>query len=214
MKTTYAYIYTNYFNPFDISKNLLSLGENSDDQGQFQLTAVLQANMIYVVVITTSSRNLMGNFSVQGFGPSYIGFNRILNTPSVVQTVYASKLATNSSTYSLDCSSSSSYYEAIQVNVRRSGVYTFFSKSNIDTYGSIYKDYFNPFNPMENRLLYDDNSCNQRQFGFKIALETGISYILVVTTNDYRELGAFSIFVSGPDNVDLKNISKRLYYNF
>ncbi|CAF1464582.1 unnamed protein product [Adineta steineri] len=77
MKTTYAYIYTNNFNPFDMSKNVLSHSENSDNQGQFQLTAVLQANMIYVVVITTSSRNSMGNFSVQGFGPSFIGFNRV-----------------------------------------------------------------------------------------------------------------------------------------
>ncbi|CAF0918842.1 unnamed protein product [Adineta steineri] len=130
-----------------------------------------------------------------------------VNTPSVVQTVYASKLTTNSSTYLLDCSSSSSYYEAIQVKVSRSGLYTFFSKSNLDTYGSIYKDYFNPSNPIKNRLNYDDNSCNQRQFGFTIALETSITYILVVTTNDYSKIGAFSIFVSGPNNVDLKYIS-------
>ncbi|CAF0818601.1 unnamed protein product [Adineta steineri] len=207
MKTTHAYIYVNNFNPFDMSKNLLSLSGDSGNQGQFQLSVVLEANMIYVVVITTSSPNLMGSFSIQGSGSSYIGFNRILNTPSVVQTSYASELTTNSSTYLLSCSSSSSSYEAIQVKVSRSGLYTFFSKSNLDTYGSIYKDYFNPSNPTKNRLNYDDNSCNQRQFGFTIALETSITYILVVTTNDYSKIGAFSIFVSGPNNVDLKNIS-------
>ncbi|CAF4115929.1 unnamed protein product, partial [Adineta steineri] len=39
------------------------------------------------------------------------------NTPSAVQTVYASKLTTNSSTYFLWCLNPSSYYEAVQVNI-------------------------------------------------------------------------------------------------
>ncbi|CAF4192531.1 unnamed protein product, partial [Adineta steineri] len=190
-----------------MSKNVLSHSENSDNQGQFQLTAVLQANMIYVVVITTSSRNLMGNFSVQGFGPSYIGFNRILNTSSVVQTVYASKLTTNSSAYLRNCSGSNFYYEAIQVNIRRSGLYTLFSKSNMVTYGSIYKDYFNPSSSYENRLFGDDDSCKHDQFRFTIALETSITYILIVTTRSSYDTDAFSIFVSGPDTIDFMNSS-------
>ncbi|CAF1057170.1 unnamed protein product [Adineta steineri] len=130
-----------------------------------------------------------------------------VSTLSLVQTTYTSALTTNSSRYLLSCSSSGSYYEAIQVNVRRSGFYTFFDGSNMDTYGSIYEDYFNPSNPYENRLLYDDDSCFGRQFRMTIALETGVTYILVVTTRSPYETGAFSIFVTGPDNVDLKNIS-------
>ncbi|CAF1020616.1 unnamed protein product [Adineta steineri] len=207
MKSTHAYIYVNNFNPFDMSKNLLSLSGDSGNQGQFQLSVVLEANMIYVVVITTSSPNLMGNVLIQGSGSSYIGFNRILNTPSVVQTPYTPDLTTNNPTYLLSCSSSSSSYEAIQVHVRRSGFYTFFSKSNMDTYGSIYKDYFNPSNPNENRLNYDDDSCSTDQFKFTTALETSITYILIVTTSSPNPTGAFSIFVSGPDRVDLKNIT-------
>ncbi|CAF0986126.1 unnamed protein product [Adineta steineri] len=207
MKIMDAYIYTNNFNPFDVSKNVLSHSRDSDNQGQFKITAALQANMIYVVVITTSSRNLTGNVSIQVSGPNYIDFNRILNTSSVVQTTYVSKLTTNSSTYFPQCAGLSSYYEAIQVNVRRSGLYTFFSKSGMDTYGSIYNEYFNPSNPFENRLSDNDDSCDQDQFRFTIALESSIKYILVVSAFFSKVTGEFSIFVSGPENVDLKNIS-------
>ncbi|CAF4150094.1 unnamed protein product [Adineta steineri] len=77
MKTMDACIYTNNFNPFDVSKNVLSHSRDSDNSGQFKITAALQTNMIYVVVITTSSRNLTGNVSIQVSGPNYIDFNRI-----------------------------------------------------------------------------------------------------------------------------------------
>ncbi|CAF1325561.1 unnamed protein product [Adineta steineri] len=214
MKTTYGCIYKNDFNPFDVAKNMLKYNGDYERQGQFEVIAVLEANIKYVFVITTSFPNRTGNFSIEGSGQSYIGFSRILNTSSVVQTVYASKLTTNSSTYSRRCSSSNSYYEAIQVNVRRSGLYTFFSQSNINTYGSIYKDYFNPSYPNENRLVYDDESCQEHQFTFTIALETSITYILIVTSFYSNKTGAFSIFVSGPDSAHLKNISKCLHYNY
>ncbi|CAF4031138.1 unnamed protein product [Adineta steineri] len=207
MKTMDAYIYTNNFNPFDVSKYVLSHSGDSDNQGQLKITAALQTNMIYVVVITTSCRNLTGNVSIQVSGPNYIDFNRILNTSSVVQTIYVSKLTTNSSTYFPQCAGLSSYYEAIQVNVRRSGLYTLFSKSDMDTYGSIYNEYFNPSNPFENRLLDNDDSCDQDQFRFTVALESSIKYILVVSAFFSKVTGEFSIFVSGPGNVDLKNIS-------
>ncbi|CAF1224496.1 unnamed protein product [Adineta steineri] len=214
MKTTYGCIYKSDFNPFDVAKNMIKYNGDYERQGQFEVTAILEANIKYVFVITTSTSNITGDVSIQVSGQSYIGFSRILNTSSVVQTVYASKLATNSSTYSRRCSSSNSYYKAIQVNVRRSGFYTFFSKSNMDTYGSLYKDYFDPSTPRENQLVDDDKRCNQKQFTFTIALETSITYTLVVTTWNSYTTGEFSIFVSGPDNVDLKNISKCLHYNY
>ncbi|CAF4021345.1 unnamed protein product [Adineta steineri] len=130
-----------------------------------------------------------------------------VNTSSVVQTVYASELTTKSPTYFPKCSESSFYYEAIQVNVRRSGLYTFFSKSNIDTYGSIHNDYFNPSNAYENQLADDGDNCKPHQFRFTIALESSIKYVLVVATRESSKGGVFSIFVSGPDNVDLKKIN-------
>ncbi|CAF1416862.1 unnamed protein product [Adineta steineri] len=121
MKTMYAYIYRNNFNPSDVSNNVLIHSEDSDNQGQFRLSGFLEANMKYIFVMTTSSRNVIGNVLIQAFGLSYIGFNRILNTLSVFQTVYTSKLTLNSSTYPFIYAWSTVYYEAIQVNVRRSG---------------------------------------------------------------------------------------------
>ncbi|CAF1540612.1 unnamed protein product, partial [Adineta steineri] len=208
METTHGYIYTNNFNPFDVSKNVLRHNGNYENQGQFKVLTVLEADMKYIFVLTTSFHNLTGSFSIQVFGPSYIGLNRILNNASVVQTTYISELTTNSSTYFFRCSDSeSTYYEAIQVNVRRSGLYTFFSQSSMDTYGSIYEDYFNSSNSNENKLSSNDDSCEQYQFGFTIALENSITYVLVVTAYGIFQTGAFSIFVSGPSNIDLKNIS-------
>ncbi|CAF3680571.1 unnamed protein product [Adineta steineri] len=104
MKTMYAYTYTNNFNPFHVSKNVLSYSGDFGNQGQLKLTAVLEANMKYVLVMTTSSSNVTANVSIYGSGRGYIAFNRILNTSSVVQTTYASNLTTNSSTYLLRCS--------------------------------------------------------------------------------------------------------------
>ncbi|CAF1358196.1 unnamed protein product [Adineta steineri] len=217
MNATYGYIYTNNFNVFNWLENVLIHDGDYENRGQFQLKAFLQANMKYIFVMTTSSPSLRGNFSIQASGPSYIGFNRILNTPSVVQTIYISELTTNSSTYLLSCSSSSSYYKAIQVNVRRSGFYTFFSNSNMDTYGVIYKDYFDPSDPMKNRLLENDHGCGQDQFRFTIALETNVTYILVATTFNSNITGAFSIFVSGTffsnSNMDTYGVIYKDYFD-
>ncbi|CAF1393808.1 unnamed protein product [Adineta steineri] len=77
MKTTYGYIYTNSFNVFNWSENRLTYNGYSGNQGQFQLTPILQANMKYIFVMTTSSPNITGNFAIQVSGPSHIGFNRI-----------------------------------------------------------------------------------------------------------------------------------------
>ncbi|CAF4225026.1 unnamed protein product, partial [Adineta steineri] len=206
MKTMDAYIYTNNFNPFDVTNNMLRHNGDFDNRGQFQLTAALQANMKYVFVMTTSASNVTGNVSIQVSGRSQIDFDRILNTSSVSQTIYASELTTNSSMYFDSFSSSSSYYEITQVNVHRSGLYTFLSKSYMNTYGYIYKDYFNLLNPKENLIVDNDDSCDLRQFRFTVALETSITYTLIVSAYGNATIGTFLIFVSGPNNVDLKKI--------
>ncbi|CAF0960108.1 unnamed protein product [Adineta steineri] len=77
MNTMYAYIYTNEFNPFDVSKNVLIHSGDSGNHGQFKVTTVLQANMIYAFVMTTSALNVTGNVSIQVSGRSYVDFNRI-----------------------------------------------------------------------------------------------------------------------------------------
>ncbi|CAF0984158.1 unnamed protein product [Adineta steineri] len=209
MKTMYPYIYTNKFNPFDVSKNVLNDREISGDQGQFKVTAVLEANMMYVIVVTTSS-SITENVSIQVSGRSYTGFNRICS-PSVieikysddVQSKYSLQLTTNSQTYSRDCRKSNYYYQTIRMHVMETGYYALISSSNTNTFGYIYEDDFNPMNPVENLLKQDYRACSSRDFKFIAYLYTDTKYILVVTTSSPNMTGKFSIQTSGPSNITL-----------
>jgi hypothetical protein len=104
------------------------------------------------------------------------------------------------------------YYEAIQVNVDGTGNYSLGSSGSVDTYGYIHKDNFNPFNPFDSLLSKSDEGCGPRNFKLITYLQSNTTYILVVTTYYGRKTGAFSIFVSGANNISLKHVSKYLYY--
>jgi len=126
---------------------------------------------------------------------------------SVVQSIYSSALSGNSSIY-MRTGCGIYYYEAIQVNVNETGTYSLLSSSNIDTYGFIYKNSFNPANPSMNQLSQNDNGCGNNQFNLTAQLQSNTTYILVVTTSRPGKKGAFSIVVSGLGNVSLKPISE------
>jgi hypothetical protein len=98
------------------------------------------------------------------------------------------------------------------VNAVTTGVYSLSGTSTVGIYGYIYKDNFNPLNPFENLRSENGVSCGDRQFMLTTILETGTTYILVVTTFSPNATGNFSIFVSGPNNVSLNHISEYLYY--
>jgi hypothetical protein len=100
------------------------------------------------------------------------------------------------------------YYEAIQVDVVESGYYNLISNSLIDTYGYMYKEYFNPMIPTNNLLLQNDRSFCSNQFKFVTSLEVNTMYVLVVTTFDPSVTGMFSVIVTGPNNVSLNRISE------
>ncbi|CAF0858294.1 unnamed protein product [Adineta steineri] len=208
---THGSIYKRSFDPSKPYENRLLEDDDSCSPYHFKLTIYLKTSITYILIVTTYDSNMTGAFSIFVSGPNNIDLKNIVNTSSIIETVYASELTTNSLTYYRACSSSSTYYEAIQVNVHRSGLYTFFSKSNMITYGSIYEENFNPSKPFENELSYDDESCELDQFRFTIDLETSITYILVTTTSHPNVTGEFSIFVFGPDNAGLKNLSKCLH---
>ncbi|CAF3957613.1 unnamed protein product, partial [Adineta steineri] len=216
MKIMDAYIYTNNFNPFDVSKNMLSHSRDSDNQGQFKITAALQTNMIYAVVITTSP-NITGNVSIQVSGPYYIDFNRFCSPSamrkpylSAMQSNYSSELTTNSQTYSRDCRKSNYYYETIRVNVVENAYYALSSDSTMDTYGYIYKDDFNPLNPFENLLSQNYRSCSYEDFNLIVYLHSDTKYILVVTTSSPNKTGKFFILTSGPNNITLDPYNQSL----
>jgi hypothetical protein len=113
--------------------------------------------------------------------------------------------------YIRDCIEPNFYYESIQVKVIETGYYTFLSDSTMDTYGYIYKDKFDPLNPLENLLSINDDGGSYFQFRLDIRLVVDMTYVLVVTTYDSRRTGEFSITVSGNNKVTLEHLSEYVY---
>jgi hypothetical protein len=118
--------------------------------------------------------------------------------------------------YYRDCDIPKCYYETLQIDVNTNGSYVIWSVDNIDTYGYIYKNDFDPLKPSENLLFEHNGSCNQGQFKFIIDLEINTRYVLVVTTSRPYTTGSFSVFVSGLSNISVNHFSKyldRFVYN-
>ncbi len=88
------------------------------------------------------------------------------------------------------------------------GYYSFCSDSAIDTNEFIYKNTFNPLNPLENLLDAEDDSGSNLQFRLNIRLSGDMTYVLVMTTYQLKEIGAFSISVQGPNKVIFNNLSE------
>jgi hypothetical protein len=130
----------------------------------------------------------------------------------IIQVNHSSELTVNSPLYYRNCQIPKCYYETLEMIVNTNGSYVIWSVAEIDTYGYIYKDTFNPLKPSDNLLLEHNGSCNQGQFKFYIDLEINIRYVLVVTTYRPYTMGSFSIFVSGLNNVTVNRFSKYLYY--
>jgi hypothetical protein len=125
-----------------------------------------------------------------------------------IQLVYSSKLTADSPTYYRDCRIPRCHYETFEIYVVTKGVYVFWSESNINTYGYIYKHDFTSLKPFENLLSQHDGSCNEGQFKIFVDLEINTRYILVVTTHRPNTIGDFTLSISGPANVTLHHISK------
>jgi hypothetical protein len=125
-----------------------------------------------------------------------------------IQFEYSSKLTVDSPIYYRDCNVPQGYYEALEISVAKQGQHVLWSESNIDTYGYIYKNDFNPLKPFRNLLLEHDGGCNGRQFKLVINLEINIRYVLIVTTDRPNITGNFSIYISGQSNVTVNHFSK------
>jgi hypothetical protein len=128
--------------------------------------------------------------------------------------MYSSALSVDSQSFSRPDSGSAAanyYYEAIQLNVVEDGIYNLWSNSTMDTYGYLYNDDFNPFNPSTNLLAMDDGSNGEDQFKLTICLLANTTYILLVTTYSPDTVGPFSIFVSDPNYVNLNRSREYMY---
>lgn len=135
--------------------------------------------------------------------------------PSMGTSTLSSALTNNSQQYcrTILCSEVLYYYEAIEVNVLTSGNYIIQSNSTMDTLGFIFeKSKFDPRYPIQNLLLYDDDSGGSSQFLFEISLQSTTKYIIVITTYFAGVVGPFSIITTGPASLDLSqaNISSKM----
>jgi hypothetical protein len=129
----------------------------------------------------------------------------------VPQNTYSSSLSTSNQIYNRNCDKQNFYYESIQVKVIKSGYYSFCSYGTIDAYGFIYRNTFNPLNPLENLLHEEDDSDSNLQFRLNIRLSGGMTYVLLMTTYRLKETGTFSIIVLGTNEVILERLSKYIY---
>ena len=69
---TYGSIYESKFDVFNPRKRLMSQDDNSGCSGQLKMLTLLQVNITYILVVTTSYPNVTGEFSVLVFGPSSV----------------------------------------------------------------------------------------------------------------------------------------------
>lgn len=76
----YGYLYEHYFNPYSSTDtSLLQDDNNCLEDNQFKITAYLQSNIIYILVVTTSyyGESVQGSFSVFVKGPNKTIMNRM-----------------------------------------------------------------------------------------------------------------------------------------
>jgi hypothetical protein len=128
----------------------------------------------------------------------------------MVSSVYESLLDKHSVTYARDvCLLPNYFYEALAFNVSIAGEYSFWSHSDIDTYGYLYRADFNPLQPAVDQISRNDDSCVNRQFLIAHHLLPNTTYILVVTTSYAGEASGFSIISRGSTSVQFVCLGRR-----
>jgi hypothetical protein len=151
-----------------------------------------------VVSEGVSSHGVLVIMLAHGQRYQYI-YDSVLDMEPMVYPIYSSVLDKRSAIYAREVYLSPNYfYEALAFNVSIAGEYSFWSHSDINTYGSLYVGIFNPFQPVVNRLSEDDDNCLSKQFHFAHHLSPNTRYILVVTSAGVNATGSFSIISAGP----------------
>lgn len=209
------------FNPFDSSLNRMNVSWIKDHA----LIINLEKETIYILVITTYNPNKVGSFSVIVTSKNNITLKRIsvykcmiamknniamyhVDFSSVtIEPIYSSELNMNSSKFCLFGNEPLFYYEAMQINFVEDGIYAFSSGSRMSTYGYIYKDQFNPFDPLMNQIQDIHKDC-AGHFHIALNLQKKETYILVISMLKIRSSELFSIFAIGPSNVTFNRLSE------
>ena len=136
----------------------------------------------------------------------YTFFIYLGNVPSTIQVMYTSALTLNHEMFATELFvlSQAYYYEAMEVNVSKSGFYILTGNSSIGLYGFMYKDHFHRFDLLKNLIASYGKPDSEDQFKFTLELQMNTKYILVVTTYYRNVTGPFSIIIFGSNRVDLQ----------
>ena len=128
----------------------------------------------------------------------------------MIQSNYSSELNNKSQKHtSFNCRPLDHYYEAFEINVNTSGFYIFSTESSLNTIVYLYEHQFNPYDSIDNSLARNDDSCDFGPLRIVAYLKLNITYILIVTTQYayVNRRGPFSLFVKGPNEIKIKQMS-------
>ncbi|CAF1504202.1 unnamed protein product [Adineta steineri] len=209
-------------NPY---KSMITFDDNGGNNKQFEIKLGLLSKNPYNLMVTTAIPNITGCFTIIVKGPTIVHlfsnniFFRELTTttttttdPPIITSTYSGMLSTNSLLYSrlYNYMNPNYYYEAFEMIISESGIYTFMSEASIDTYGYLYDGLFDPLFPSVNLIGEDDNGNDNYQFLIKMSLRNKYKYILIITTSRERVIGDFLINVKGPSSVNLTPINQTI----
>ncbi|CAF1688203.1 unnamed protein product, partial [Adineta ricciae] len=96
---TYGYLYNNSFSLGALSVGLLAQDDDSGGNRQFQIVAYLQANVRYILIVTTYSINVVGNYSITASGPGRVSLAKsLISTTTITTTSTWTSTTTRTST--------------------------------------------------------------------------------------------------------------------
>ena len=69
---TYGYLYQGNFYPTYPQYNIVTQDDDGSGKGQFQLTATLRSDLVYILVFTTYNKLTTGSFEISASGPDNV----------------------------------------------------------------------------------------------------------------------------------------------
>ena len=121
---------------------------------------------------------------------------------SIITSTFSNSLTTNSPSFNrLARAINNYYYQSIQILVDQSTFYTITVDSSAFLYAYLYNTIFDSNNPSTNLITSAFDTVDNPNLSFSTNLNTGILYILVVTTVNTDVTGSFTITVTGRGNV-------------
>jgi hypothetical protein len=128
----------------------------------------------------------------------------------VLYPIYSYTLDYRSAVYAREVCELLNYpYAALPFNASIARNYTFWSHSDMNTYGSLYRDDFNPFQPSTNQISRSYYGCGNSQFRISGGLLSNTKYIVVVSTSDVNATGTWSVISEGPTSIQFVRLGKR-----